>query len=629
MLRTTFSQVAEERIAPLVDSVGELNSLRLALVEERIAPLVDSFDQLYGARPHAAQSVALTSVLLLTLFCGACVYCISMCISCRPCYRGPCSLCARPDDEPCYRGACSLCARPDDEPCYRGACSLCARPDDEPCYRGPCSLCSYYQPDDSYYRLDDDLERGNQERGYQRLVTRTPPPRRACVALMMYVLCCRPRRRAHTLLFRLRWGYLRERAANHRKLKRALSRFRNGPQHACFDTWRGVVEAVRVAKEKLRTALHSMEMGKARAGLNTWLHLYREKKAEQETLRAALARSSPEGRAKMQTMRVLRDLRDTMVKMRRGMGVFTSRKSIAAFNTWRETWARAREIESRARGALARMMSLEGKGFNAWQASWAAQREKADKLAGSLARMASPAGKAFNSWRAWWVEHTESNACMPTHACLCAYMHAYMARWVEHTESKAKLAAALARMSPEGRAKLAVINKLQALIVAAQAMHRAVQAFRLAAPRKAFNTWHHAEALRLQNLQAAVWLVAQRGVHAAALHRQLETLQASTVDDFFSAVDKPGPEGITPLLWAAKSGFAEVVEVLLKLSSDPPSLTSAVNEDGSSPLHLAAREGYIDCVRHLLESGANVNAINATDSSTALHWAASKNHAQV
>jgi len=288
--------------------------------------------------------------------------------------------------------------------------------------------------------------------------------------------------------------------------------------------------------------------------------------------------------------------------MRRGIGVFTGRKSIAAFNRWREIWSRARESEGRARGALARMMSAEGKGFNTWQTSWAAGRENEARIAGSLARMASPAGKAFNSWLAWWVEHSES---------------------------KAKLAAALARMSPEGRAKLAVIHKLQALIVAAQAAHRAMQAFRLAAPRKAFNTWHHAEGVRLTSLQAAVWLVARSGQHAAALYRQLATLERSTVDEFIGAVDKPGPEGITPLLWAAKSGFGEVVDVLLKLSSDPASLTSAVNEDGSSPLHLAAREGYIDCVRHLLESGANVNATNATDSSTALHWAASKNHAQV
>ena len=59
-------------------------------------------------------------------------------------------------------------------------------------------------------------------------------------------------------------------------------------------------------------------------------------------------------------------------------------------------------------------------------------------------------------------------------------------------------------MSPEGRAKLLVLGKLKAILAAHLAMLRAVQAFRMAAPRRAWNSWLNLEAARLATLQLAV-----------------------------------------------------------------------------------------------------------------------------
>ena len=49
----------------------------------------------------------------------------------------------------------------------------------------------------------------------------------------------------------------------------------------------------------------------------------------------------------------------TFVKLRKGLRAFTNRKYVAAYNTWREQWARQRENEAKVRRALARM-SPEG-----------------------------------------------------------------------------------------------------------------------------------------------------------------------------------------------------------------------------------------------------------------------------
>lgn len=114
-----------------------------------------------------------------------------------------------------------------------------------------------------------------------------------------------------------------------------------------------------------------------------------------------------------------------------------------------------------------------------------------------------------------------------------------------------KLRKALARMSPEGRAMLKVIEKLQDLARAAHAMERAVRSFMNAAPRKAFATWRCLQGVRMQGLKSTVWLAAQRGHRVGALQDMFEALEPAVVEELLHSTDELG---MTPLLWAAKRG---------------------------------------------------------------------------
>lgn len=54
----------------------------------------------------------------------------------------------------------------------------------------------------------------------------------------------------------------------------------------------------------------------------------------------------------------------------------------------------------------------------------------------------------------------------------------------------------------------------------------------------------------------------------------------------------PGQEENICLHWASFTGSAEIAEVLLNAQCD----LHAVNFHGDTPLHIAARESYHDCV---------------------------------
>jgi ankyrin repeat protein len=74
---------------------------------------------------------------------------------------------------------------------------------------------------------------------------------------------------------------------------------------------------------------------------------------------------------------------------------------------------------------------------------------------------------------------------------------------------------------------------------------------------------------------------------------------------------------------AAVVGQADRIKALL---ADEPGLADAVNNDGFSPLHLAAFVGQVDAVRTLLAGGADINKVQQSKvpyvpSNTALHAA--------
>ena len=73
----------------------------------------------------------------------------------------------------------------------------------------------------------------------------------------------------------------------------------------------------------------------------------------------------------------------------------------------------------------------------------------------------------------------------------------------------------------------------------------------------------------------------------------------------------------TPLHRAAKDGFIYKVRSLIMDGAD---VNAKDDWDGSTPLHTAAEEGHTDVVRLLISKGAEINALN-DDGETALHKA--------
>lgn len=65
--------------------------------------------------------------------------------------------------------------------------------------------------------------------------------------------------------------------------------------------------------------------------------------------------------------------------------------------------------------------------------------------------------------------------------------------------------------------------------------------------------------------------------------------------------------GLTVMHDAAREGFADTVRVLLEHGAD----TNVVDNSGNLSLHLAAREGHLEVVRLLIERTANPETPNS------------------
>ncbi len=92
-------------------------------------------------------------------------------------------------------------------------------------------------------------------------------------------------------------------------------------------------------------------------------------------------------------------------------------------------------------------------------------------------------------------------------------------------------------------------------------------------------------------------------------------------------VNQADAQGMTPLHWAAERGHLACVQYLLTQPRLPgaASILGVLNQDGLSPVALAARVGHLDVVRALVEAGGDVAQANPVGW-TPLHWAARHGH---
>jgi ankyrin repeat protein len=153
------------------------------------------------------------------------------------------------------------------------------------------------------------------------------------------------------------------------------------------------------------------------------------------------------------------------------------------------------------------------------------------------------------------------------------------------------------------------------------------------------------------------------GAHASAKAPTL--LEAAEQDNRTAALrllasganpNTPGPDGTTPLMWAAAHadvdlvralirakanvsaknhfgttalteaaiiGSAPIIDALLKAGADP----NTKNPEGETPLMAVARSGKVEAAMRLLEAGADVNAKETFGGQTALMWAAAQGQA--
>jgi ankyrin repeat protein len=118
---------------------------------------------------------------------------------------------------------------------------------------------------------------------------------------------------------------------------------------------------------------------------------------------------------------------------------------------------------------------------------------------------------------------------------------------------------------------------------------------------------------------------AQRGLRkaradAAALHAAIDQRGSESLRALLDAgapIDFRDPEGRTPLIHAAESGAAEIVEVLLERGA---ALEARDSRHSRTALIAAAAAGQADAVRILLERGAD-NGRKDVNSKTALDYA--------
>jgi ankyrin repeat protein len=90
-------------------------------------------------------------------------------------------------------------------------------------------------------------------------------------------------------------------------------------------------------------------------------------------------------------------------------------------------------------------------------------------------------------------------------------------------------------------------------------------------------------------------------------------------------VAEPNAYGVTPMQLAAETGNAAILQLLLAAGAD----VESANSEGQTALMSVARTGNVEAAQLLLKRHANVNAAEQFGGQTALMWAAARRHPEM
>ncbi len=113
----------------------------------------------------------------------------------------------------------------------------------------------------------------------------------------------------------------------------------------------------------------------------------------------------------------------------------------------------------------------------------------------------------------------------------------------------------------------------------------------------------------------------ERALMEAVRHNDLDRVRAAL--DAGAHVDKPDEQGFTPLIWAAREGFDDIVALLLQNHADPNQNDVWMRANAG---HKAAFWGRTTALAMLVKYGLKVNAQGGYNGYTALHDAVSSHH---
>ena len=390
------------------------------------------------------------------------------------------------------------------------------------------------------------------------------------------------------------------------KLQVAVQAMANVPVKRGFNQWQTVIAEERAAKALLLSAVRGIINSKVRKVCNAWSSMVAEKREYRRKLEMAVASMSPEGRAKRAVLFRLTWVVRRRAAMQKAMAGFVlagCRRSLRMMSEQLEMHRKLR------RGGNAIRLRKARACWNVWAEVASDAKGRQGRMKVFLMKM-TPEGRMMNYGFQILVEQLEERRRM--RAALSGFIMSStkraMGAWIEATFVSFNLAAGM-----DGHVK-----------------------FKL---RKAIGVWVARGKVR-KGLRRQVWLCAQKGVERD-LARLLEMMDDSDSDDIANAIVALDKQGSTPLLWAAKKGFADVAETLIGTvnnivgdgkgvlsAKDIAAMVNTADSDGNSALHWAARKDHMAVAVQLLEAGASVDKQNKEDS-TPLHWAARKHNEQM